>query len=126
MYSFPNLEPVHCSMSSSSCCFLTYIQVSQETGNVVCPTGNVVTSHLLKNFPVCYEMHTVKDFNIISEAEVDFFFFLEFYSYDTTDVGNLISGSSTFPKPGLNIWKFSFYTLLKPGLVYFEHYFASM
>ena len=30
MYSFPNLEPVHCSMSGSNCCFLTCIQVSQE------------------------------------------------------------------------------------------------
>ena len=35
MYSFPNLEPVHCSMSSSNCCFLTYIHVSQEAGKVV-------------------------------------------------------------------------------------------
>ena len=25
MYSFPNLEPVHCSMSGSNCCFLTCI-----------------------------------------------------------------------------------------------------
>ena len=30
MYSFPNLEPVRCSMSSSNCCFLTCIQISQE------------------------------------------------------------------------------------------------
>jgi len=30
MYSFPYLEPVCCSMSSSNCCFLTCIQVSQE------------------------------------------------------------------------------------------------
>ena len=27
--------PFHCSMSSSNCCFLTCIQVSQEAGNVV-------------------------------------------------------------------------------------------
>ena len=31
-YSFSNFEPVSCSMSSSHCCFLTHIQVSQETG----------------------------------------------------------------------------------------------
>ena len=30
MYSFAYLEPVCCSMSSSNCCFLTCIQVSQE------------------------------------------------------------------------------------------------
>ena len=35
MYSFPYLEPVCCSMSSSNCCFLTCIQVSQEAGQVV-------------------------------------------------------------------------------------------
>ena len=28
-------EPVHCSMSGSNCCFLTCIQVSQETGKAV-------------------------------------------------------------------------------------------
>ena len=44
MYSFPNFEPVCCSMSSSNCCFLTCIQVFQEAGkegrNVAqsCPT----------------------------------------------------------------------------------------
>ena len=31
MYPFPNLEPV-CSMSSSNCCFLACIQLSQEAG----------------------------------------------------------------------------------------------
>ena len=35
MYSFPNFEPVCCSMSSSTCCFLTCIQVSQEAGKLV-------------------------------------------------------------------------------------------
>ena len=30
MYSFSYLEPVCCSMSSSNCCFLTCIQISQE------------------------------------------------------------------------------------------------
>ena len=32
------------------------------------------------------------------------------------DVGNLVSGSSAFSKSSLNIWKFSGYVLLKPGL----------
>ena len=44
MYSFSYLEPV-CSMSSSNCCFLTCIQISQEAGQVV------RYSHLLQNFP---------------------------------------------------------------------------
>jgi len=43
---------------------------------------------------------------------------------DPTDVGNLTSGSSAFSKLSLNIWKFSFHLLLKPGLENFEHYFV--
>ena len=31
---FTDLEPVCCSMSSSNCCFLTCIQISQEAGHV--------------------------------------------------------------------------------------------
>ena len=45
---------------------------------------------------------------------------------DPVDVGNLISGSSAFPKTSLNIWKFMAHVLLKPGLVNFEHYVASV
>src|SRR5574340_282733 len=55
--SFSNLVPVHCSMSSSNCCFLTYIQVSQETGKVVW------YSHLFKNFLQFVVIHTVKGFS---------------------------------------------------------------
>ena len=42
----------------------------------------------------------VKAFNIVSETDVDFFFFFEFpcFSYDPADVGNLLSGSSAFSK----------------------------
>ena len=36
MYSFSYLGPVCCSMSSSNCCFLTCIQVSQKAGQVNC------------------------------------------------------------------------------------------
>ena len=43
MYSFPYLEPVGCSMSSSNCCFLTCIQISQEADQVIW------YSHLFKN-----------------------------------------------------------------------------
>ena len=42
------------------------------------------------------------------------------------DTGNLLSGSSTFYKSSLNIWKFTVHLLLKPGLENFEHYFTSM
>ena len=55
------------SMSSSNCCFLTCIQISQEGGRMVC------YSHLLKNFPQFVVMHIVKGFGIVNEAEVDIF-----------------------------------------------------
>ena len=98
-YFFPNLEPVHCSMSGSNCCFLTCIQISQEAGKVVW------SSHLLKNFPQFVVIHTVKGFSIVNEANV--FLELSCVSYDPTDVGNLISGSSAFSKSTLNIWNFT-------------------
>ena len=55
-----------------------------------------------------------------------FFLELSFFFDDPTDVGNLISGSSVFPKTSLNIWKFMVHVLLKPGLENFEHYFTSV
>ena len=45
---------------------------------------------------------------------------------DPMDVGNLISGSSAFPKSSLNIWKFTVQVLSKPVLENFEHYFANV
>ena len=64
MYFFSYLEPVCCSMSSSNCCFLTCIQISQEAGQVVC------YSHLFKNFPEFVVVHIVKGFGIVNKAEV--------------------------------------------------------
>ena len=120
MYSFPNLEPVHCCMSGSNCCFLTCIQISQEAGKVVW------YSHLLKIFPQFVVIHTVKGFSTVNEAEVNVFLEFSFFFYDPMDIANLISGSSAFSKSSLNIWKFLAHVLLKPSLENFEHYFASM
>ena len=54
-------------MSSSNCCFLTCIQISQEAGQVVW------CSHLFQNFPQFIVIHTVKDFGIVNKAEVKSF-----------------------------------------------------
>ena len=108
-YSFPDLEPVCCSMSSSNCCFLTCIQISQEASQVVW------YFHLFKNFPQFVVIHTVKGFGIVNKAEVDVFLELSCFFNDSTDAGNLIFGSSAFSKSSLIIWKFTVHLLLKPG-----------
>ena len=97
MYSFPNLEPVHCSILVLNCCFLTCIQVLQEAGK------EVWYSHLFKNFPQFVMIHAVKGFGIVNEAEVDVFLQFSCFFYDPADAGNLISGSSAFSKSSLNI-----------------------
>ena len=68
---------------------------------------------------------TVKGFGIVNKAEVDVFLELSCFFDDPVDVGNLISGSSTFSKSSLNIWKFTVHIMLKPGLENFEHYFLA-
>ena len=83
-------------------------------------------SHLLKNFPQFIVIHTVKEFGIVNKAKVDVFLELSCFFDDPVDVGHLISGSFTFSKTNLNIWKFMVHVLLKPGLENFEHYFGSV
>ena len=51
-------------MSSSNCCFLICIQVSQEAGQVVW------YSHLFQNFPQFIVIHTVKGLGIVNKAEI--------------------------------------------------------
>ena len=107
-------------MSSSNCCFLTCIQISQEADQVVW------CSHLFQNFPQFIVIHTVQGFGIVNKAEVDVFLELSCFFHDPADVGNLVSGSSAFSKTSLNIRKLTVHILLKPGLENFEHYLTSM
>ena len=80
----------------------------------------------LENFPQFIVIHRVKGFGIVKKAEIDVFLELSCFFDDLTDVGNLLSGSFAFSKTSLNIWKFTVYVLLKPGLENFEHYFTSV
>ena len=100
---------------------MTCKQISQEAGKVVW-----WYSHPFKDFPLFVVIHTVKGFGIVNKAEVDVFLELSYFSYDPTDVGNLISGSSAFSKSSLNIWKFTRHVLLKACLENFKHYFTSV
>ena len=86
----------------------------------------VWNSHLSQNFPQFVVIHTVKGFGIVKKAERDVFLELSCFFHDPADVGNLISGSSAFPKTSLNIRKFTVQVLLKPGLENVEHYFTSL
>ena len=106
-------------MSSSNCCFLTCIQISEQAGQVVW------YSHLFQNFPQFVMIHTVKGFGVVNKAKRDVFLEPSWFFHDPVDVGNLISGSSAFSKSSLNIWKFMVHLLLKPGLENFE-YFTSV
>ena len=93
-------------MSSSSCCFLTCIQISQKASQVVWYL------HLFHDFPQFVVIHTVKGFDIVNKAEVDVFLELSCFFDYPTNVANLISGSSAFSKTSLNIWKFTVHILL--------------
>ena len=82
MYSFSYLEPVCCSTSSSNCCFLTCIQVSQEANQVDW------YAHLLQNFPQFVVIHTVKGFGVVNKAVADVFLELSCFFDDPADIGN--------------------------------------
>ena len=87
-------------MSSSNCCFLTCIQISQEAGQVVW------FSYLFQNLPQYIVIHIVKGFGIVNQAEIDVLLELSCFFHDPADFGNLISGSSAFSKTSLNIRNF--------------------
>ena len=72
-------------------------------------------SHLFKNLLVCCDPHS-QNFRVVSEAEIVVFLEFPCFFCDPTNVGNLISGSSTFSKSSLYTWKFSVHILLKPSL----------
>ena len=51
--------------------------------------------HLFQNFPQFIVIHTVKGFGLVDKAEIDVFLELSCFFDVPTDIGNLISGSST-------------------------------
>ena len=107
-------------MSSSNCCFLTCIQISQETGQVVW------YSHLFKNFPQYVVIHTVKGFGVVNKAEVNVSLELLLFRWSNGcwqfDLWFLLP----FLNPAWTSESSQFMYYLKPGLENFEHYFTSM
>ena len=60
-------------------------------------------------------IHPVKGFSTVDETEVDVFLKFPCFLYNPVNVGNLISSSSSFSKPSLDIWKFLVRMMLKPA-----------
>ena len=120
MYSFLDLQPVSCSVQGSDCCFLTHIQVSQETGK------KVYYSHHSKSFPQFVMVHTIKGFHLVGETKIGVFLKFPCFLYSLANVGNLISSSSFFSKPNLDIWKFLVSIMLKPSMQDFKLDLTSM
>ena len=78
-------------------CFLTCIQVSQETDKIVW------YSHFFKSFPQFIMIHAIKGFGVIDETEIDILLEFPSFLYDPTNVGSSVSGSSSFFKLSLDI-----------------------
>ena len=70
-------------------------------------------------------IHT-KALSIVDETEIDIFLKFSYFLYNPANVGNLISSSSSFSKPSLDIWKFSVQVMLKPSMQVFEHDLTSI
>ena len=78
-------------------------------------------SHLFKSFPRFIMIHIVKGFGIVDETEVDVFMEFPSFLYDPANVGDLISGSSSFSKSSLDISKFLVHLMLNLGMQDFKH-----
>ena len=61
-------------------------------------------------------IHTVKSFIVIDETELDVFLEFSCFLYDPVNTGNLISGSSAFSKPSLDVWKLLVLVMWKPSM----------
>ena len=122
-HTFPNLEPVYCSMPRSNCCFPTCIQISQEAGQ-----GGLVVPSLSEFSTVCCDPHSQR-LGILSRAEIDIFLELSCFCNDPLDVGSLISGSSAFSKAYLSslwvhiLWVWAVYNDIYPSFYYHTEYF---
>ena len=120
LYSFLNIDLIGCPIQCSNCCFFIHIQVSQKTGKMFW------YSHHSKRFPQFVMIHTVKGFSVVDEREIDVFLKFPCFLCNSVNVGNLISSSSSFSKPSLDIWKFLVCIMLKPSLQDFKRDLTSM
>ena len=71
-------------------------------------------------------IHTVKGFSVVYEAVLDVFLEFPSFLYGSVNVDSLISNSSSFYKPSLDIWNFLVHIMLKPNMHNFKHDLTSM
>ena len=83
-------------------------------------------SHLSKSFPQFVMIYTVKGISVINKTEIDAFLKFPCFCYNSANVGNLLSSSSSFSKPSWDIWKFLVHIMLKPSMQDFKHDLTSM
>ena len=81
--------------------------------------------------PISLELSTVfhdpnKDLSIVNETEIDVFLKCPWFLCNPGNVGNLISNSSSFSKPSLDIWNFLVCVMLKASMWNFKHDLTSM
>ena len=114
MYSFPNVEAVCCSMSSSNLFLDLYTAFSGYWWGIS-----------LRISTVCCDPQSQR-LSTVNEADIDVSLEFSWFLCDQTDFGNLISGFSASSKTSLYIWKFSIQILLKSSLKDFEPHVASM
>ena len=76
-------------------------------------------SHLFKSFPQFVMIHTLNGFSVVDETEVDVFSGISLLSLDPVNVGSLISASSAFSKPSLDVWNFLVRVMLKPSMQWY-------
>ena len=71
-------------------------------------------------------IHRVKGFSVVDETEIDAFLEFPCFLSDPVNAGNLISGSSVFSKPSLDVCKFLGHLMLKPSMQDFEYDLTSV
>ena len=78
------------------------------------------------DIPISLISTYIKGFSIVNETKVDVFLKFPYFLCDPVNVGNLISGSSSFSKSSLDLWNFLVCIMLKPGIQDFKHDLTSM
>ena len=71
-------------------------------------------------------IYTVKGFIVVNDTEIDVFLKFPCFLCDPANVGNLMSCSSAFSKPSLDIWKFLVHIMLKPSMQDFTYDLTGM